>query len=62
MDEQMRRHMERQARELEDDLRHCRECGALCDGRVPVCECDPAICPLPPAQGWDRSDGSRTGG
>jgi hypothetical protein len=33
-----------------EQLYHCVECGALCDHRVQVCECDPAICPLPPVQ------------
>jgi len=33
--------------EDEDEVRHCQKCGAVCDHRVQVCECDPAVCPLP---------------
>jgi hypothetical protein len=46
-EDQVRHQLELQRRELEDDLRHCGRCGALCDFRVQVCECGPD-CPLPP--------------
>lgn len=31
----------------DDELRHCIECGAVCDSRVQACECDPTACRLP---------------
>lgn len=33
--------------DIDDEVRHCRFCGAVCDIRVQACECG-ADCPLPP--------------
>lgn len=32
----------------EDDVRRCDKCGAICDPRLQVCECDPSVCSYPP--------------
>ena len=34
--------------EDQDQVRRCDDCGAECDHRVQVCECDPAVCVYPP--------------